>query len=292
MLLDGHRVINEDDKIFDSLILRRTPGAPLSLSSPSKISVIPNFTVKMYIHEDVSSIQERKSDIDDISSHVFIEGTINIQVQSSDKVQNQPFLLELSDDRNKDNTCFRFNKNVVDMEGDKIIVSIPKETVGQTIVASYASSFNKRGMPILVQSKIIRSGINIGRCMIAVQIRSNLNNDGDIKNITLGVSLPPTVVGKTLEITREKGHFDSLKRIIKWKFNELRRGESLMVGAQVEAISNIYTDELPKFPILLRCQSTEDLIGFTKVNAHKIEGNSAGLKMNKYYSFRLLHRVP
>lgn len=281
-----------DDKKIDNVFLRGTPGTALCLSSPSKISSTPKFIVQIYIHEEVSSTQERKGDIDDITSHVFIEGTIHIQIQPPNEVQNQTILLEIFDQLNKDNTCFRLNKKVVKKEGGKFFVSIPKSTVGQILVASYISSFNKKGMPILIQSKVIRSGINTGRFMIAVQVRSNLNNIGGMKKVILAISLPPTVKGNTLEITKERGHYDSLKRIVKWKFNELLRGDSLMVGARVDAVNEIYFDRPPTFPILFCCQSYDDIISLTKVYAYNIEGNLAGLKINKHCSFRLVHRVP
>jgi len=128
--------------------------------------------------------------------------------------------------------------------------------------------------------------------MVAIQLRSNMNNKGNLKDIVLAMSVPPTVIGNTLKVIRGDGQYDTLRRVVKWTLQELPKGESLMVGAHVKVLSTLYSDELPNFPVILRCTSAEDIISSVKVDATSVRGSPATLALKKMYSCRLLHRLP
>ena len=128
--------------------------------------------------------------------------------------------------------------------------------------------------------------------MLAIQIRSNLNNTGNLINLSLIVSVPPSIIASSLSFTRGEGSFDSLKRVLRWDISHLARGASLMVGAQGDVVSSLYVDDLPKFPILLRCSSEEDVISGTEVSVDGTDNVPAAMIVKTYQSFRLLHRLP
>jgi hypothetical protein len=81
---------NEDD-IFDSIVNRHPRGSPtdfdkmITTTSPyssrtSKKSLFrpiePKLTVHVYISEEASSIQERRNKLNEVESHVIMDGSI------------------------------------------------------------------------------------------------------------------------------------------------------------------------------------------------------------------------
>lgn len=128
--------------------LSRSKGSSLSSKIP------PKMVLKFFIHEEVSSIQETKNNLDSISSHVDIDGMIHTQIISSDAVKNPPFALRLSDpDYPEDNYQFDTNFMTYYGSGEYNTLSIPKAVLGKVKVASYQRSVTKKFMPVLVQSK-------------------------------------------------------------------------------------------------------------------------------------------
>lgn len=172
---------SEQKDDFDDLVYRTTPGAPtvsndendrttensnhhqpptrtssyLSRSKGNAAKIPPKIVVKFFIHEEVSSVQElQKPNIDHISCHVNLEGTIHAQIISSDAIKNPPFAIRLCDpDYPEDN--YQFDTNFVTYygSGEFNTISIPKAVLGQIKVASYQRSVTKKFMPVLVQSK-------------------------------------------------------------------------------------------------------------------------------------------
>jgi len=248
--------------------------------------------IKMFLHEEVSSTQQRiANEIDEIESRAHVEGTIKVQVFSSDPDENPPFLLKIDDDK-KAELAFEINKEIVQVEGERNIVRIDKDVFGKTLVASYSSSFNKKAMPLLLQSKIARSVVQPKKCAIAIQIRSNLNNTGSVKDLILVAAIPLTIIAETLIVIDGNGIYDDLRRTITWNVKEITKGGSLMVEAQAEVVSSLSFDQLPAIPVLIRCVSTDEQISSVKVNADDFEDYPVTMIVKKYYSFRLLHRVP
>jgi len=274
-------------------------GFSTSRSNSSAFPVLPpKVVVSLVIHEEATSQQEKKSDLDDISSHVKIEGTAHAQLVSSNAGENPPLQLKVYDPDYPDDDKFILNKNFVieeetDLDGIGIkTLVVPKKVIGQIQIALWERTVVKRFMPVLLQSKVIRTGANRNRCMVAIQLRSNLHNKGSLKALTATVAVPPTVIGDSLEIKQGEGTFNDLKRVITWTLKELPVGKSLMFGFEIDILATFPPEEVPKFPILIRCRSTDDTISSVEVNLEKMQGHPATLVVKKYASFRLLHRLP
>jgi len=184
------------------------------------------------------------------------------------------------------------NETVVEEEEGAKILSIPKSLLGQIQLASWQRSEMKRFMPVLLQRKVLRTSGNFNRCIVAIQLRSNLHNKGSLKGLSVVVAIPPTVIGSSLEIKQGEGTFDNLKRVVTWTLKELLVGKSLMYVFEIDILSAVHSDELPKFPILLRCSSAEDTISNVKVNLEQMQRHPATLFVKTHSSFQLLHRLP
>ena len=131
------------------------------------------------------------------------------------------------------------------------------------------------------------------KCLLAIQIRSNLKNKGSLKDLNICCAVPPTVISETLNITTGEGTFDEFKRIIRWNVKELAVGKSIVFGAEVQvSLKNMSIDELPKFPVLIRCTSVDDIISSVEIDTKELAGYPATIVAMKNYSFRLLHRLP
>ena len=170
---------DDDDDAFDDLVYRTTPGAPTAVDntaidkpnralqsrtssylsrskgSTAKVKIPPKIVVKFFIHEEVSSIQElQKPNIDQISCHVNLEGTIHAQIISSDAIKNPPFAIRLCDpDYPEDNYQFDTNFMTYYGSGEFNTLNIPKAILGQIKIATYQRTVTKKFMPVLVQSK-------------------------------------------------------------------------------------------------------------------------------------------
>ena len=105
--------------------------------------------------------------------------------------------------------------------------------------------------------------------------------------------MPPTVISKTLKITTGEGTYDEFKRIIRWNVKELAVGSSIVFGAEVQvSLKNISVDEMPKFPVLVRCSSTDDVISSVEIDVKEVNGSPATIVAIMNHSFQLLHRLP
>ena len=287
---------------FDELVFRHKTGAPTTTPVTKKRAPPQKRTsrlnVKLFIHEEVASTQDKKNALDEVSSHVLLDGIVEASV-STYHPQNIPFSLRIQDPDYPDDSQarFQFDTNYVTLYGTSEFntLSVPKDVKGKVKVASYHRSVTKKFMPILMQSKVSRSGNHLEHCKVAVQIRTNLNNVGSIRNITLAMAVPPTVIGSTLSIDSGPGagEYDDLKRTIRWQVDELQQGSSIVFGAEVLVASTLLVDELPKFPILLRCNSVEDTVSSVIVDCQQLDENHpVTLSVTTQRSFQLLHRLP
>ena len=98
-----------DDDLFDTIVFRDTAGAPKSFTSYASMqgqsnpntdhnhnqlgstrspahnaalleSLKPRVSVKLFIHEEVASTQDKKSSLDEISSHVLLDGAVYVSL--------------------------------------------------------------------------------------------------------------------------------------------------------------------------------------------------------------------
>jgi hypothetical protein len=326
-------MMSGDRDPFDDIVFRRTAGSSTSFNnvqhtskdtstnsftrntsntfSPTNSNVtrsllnrppprrrIPKLNVKLYVHEEVSSTQDKKNAMDEVSAHVLLDGSIKAQVSSSDRHNTiPPFSMRITDPDYPDDTNFQFDSNLFTVYGpsEYNTLSIPQTTADYVKIASYHRSATKKFMPVLVQSKINRFGNDMKQCKVAVQIRSNLNNVGSLVDINLVMAFPPTVIGKTVKIAPGPGSgaYDELKRVIRWNVKDLQQGNSIVFAVEVMIGSSILVDELPKFPILLRCKSIEDTVSSVQINCKQLDDDHPViLNVTRESSFQLLHRLP
>jgi hypothetical protein len=114
-----------------------------------------------------------------------------------------------------------------------------------------------------------------------------------MKDFTIAVAVPESIDGESVQVLRGSGEWDELKRTIKWKAEELPKGESFMVSATCQLWSAIPKEDhhTIRFPVLLRCSSADDKISSVQFRATEAEGHPATVVFSKQHSFRLLHRL-
>jgi hypothetical protein len=283
---------------LDDLVFRPRPSGFQQVKFPARRKKAPRVNVKIFIHEEVAATQDKRSSLDDVSSHVMLDGTVDAIV-SSLHPQNPPFSIRVLDpdypEESQNN--IQFNKKMLSFHGplEYNTISVPKAIREVFNVASYHRSVTKQIMPVLVQSRVHRFGEQLETCQVAVQIRSNLNNIGKLKEITLAVAVPPTVIGKTIQVISGPGNgeYDDLRIVILWKMKELNHGSSILFSAEARVTSKLLMDELPKFPVLLRCKSTEDTVSSIQVDCKQLDAaHPVTLNVTMERSFQLLHRLP
>ena len=197
-----------------------------------------------------------------------------------------------------EDTNVHFNETYITVYGPAEFntLTVPKPIKDNFQLATYSRSVTKKFMPLLVQSRVVRTGSHLEKCQVAVQIRTNLNNVGSLREITLIMAVPPTIVGKTIFIISgdgSTGTYDELKRVIRWSVKELKQGSSISFGVESMVTSTCLVDEMPKFPIMLRCTSVEDTVSSMQVECKELDGNHpVALNVVRKRSFRLLHRLP
>ena len=259
----------------------------------------PKMTVKLTLSEEVSALA-----LEMVASQIAVEGTVLAQVQCSDALKNAPFVLAALKPPPHDDTMTSLVKLRPDPQTTSLepiavhhedddetheayLVQVPKSDLGYTPVLHYSFSQVVEHMPILLERKVT---IHDTSCRIALQVRSKLTNKGDLKDFTLVVAIPEVVDADSIEIVRGEGSYDPLKRLIKFQLDSLNKGESFMVSAQAKLWKAITGNEV-RFPVLLRCSSTEDQISTVDFKVQEADGTPCYISVTKSYSFRLLHRL-
>jgi len=139
-----------------------------------------------------------------------------------------------------------------------------------------------------------RARFSNNTCRISVQVRSNLNNEGDLTDFSIALAMPPFVNANAVRVTKGDGTWDGLRRLVKWTKSNLPKGQSFAVGVEGEVLSPIgpedHTENDP-FPIMLRCKSSTEQLSGVEFDAFEVENHPATIAVKKFCSFRLLHRV-
>jgi hypothetical protein len=172
-----------------------------------------------------------------------------------------------------------------------ILVTVPKQEIVSVPIAYYSLQQEIKFMPVLVERKITRNGT---RVRIAIQVRSRLDNNGDMEDMTILVAVPEKVNGATVTIPRGNGVYDALKRTIKWKLTGLMKGDSALVTAEADLWKRPAPeeDETP-FPILFRCTAVADPITPLQWKLAQVSGSPAHISVASIkHTFRVLHRLP
>jgi len=277
------------------ILARSTFGKATSVAA-----LPPKMNVKLSIHEEVSS----KAYDGDGASDVSIEGDVHVQVQCSDALKNAPFNLTACLNDSESSTKHQWKLTTTEFSEalsapktkttpnpqqevqQQFLVSVPKHEIGMVPSAHYSITATVQHMPLLLERKVMISGTN---CRVAVQVRSKLSNLGNLQDFTIAVAVPEAVNGDSISIVRGDGYYDELKRTIHWKMDELERGNSFMVSAQLSLWEE--GREL-SFPVMLRCLSQFDQIGDADFQVTAADGHPASVTYTTTSrSFRLLHRL-
>lgn len=262
----------------------------------------PRVLVKFQLQEEVSSVAHSSDEIEGCSD-VQIEGTVLAQVVSSDALKNVPFFLISSTDNQKAVEFLpnkKYAKKLLDGNDAKSrsnisIVDIPKETLGFVNVGNYRISQSLDHMPLMLEQKVVRARSKI---QIAIQVRSKLSNPDHLSDFSIVLFIPKELDGSSIEVITGDGEFDQWKRCITWEKKHLPKGQSFMVSAKCDIDGNhnipggsAGLDELLKFPVMLRCQSKDQISSahFKAVEANDHPASVSSSVVGK--SFRIVHRL-
>ena len=262
----------------------------------------PKLLVKFKVHEEVSSVAPLAQDGEG-ESRVYVQGTVQAQIVSSDALKNAPIMLSTSigdssdQDKRQEEIEFQANelytKEFMSKESRVNVVKIPKDIVGFVNVGTYNVLSKVKHMPLLLEQKVVRSKSKI---QVAVQVRSKLTNPDALTKFTIVVSIPAKVNSNSIAILSGSGQFDRTKRCITWEMTRLPKGESFMMSAKCELDDTAETSEAMEnesldFPVMLRCSSNDQISGvrFEAVQASGYPANVSSSVVGK--TFRIIHRL-
>jgi hypothetical protein len=266
---------------------RSTGSADASKATATVAALPPKMLVKLTIYEEVTSVANI---LEPDSSRISVEGSVYVQLHSSDARRNAPFQLAPSSEKElitiKPNN--KYTRQTPHQQNPPLTVSIPKNELGYVPVLYYSFDQMADHMPLLLERKVT---IHEESCRIAFQVRSKLTNHGDLRDFTLAVAIPEKVDADSIEMLRGDGVYDSLQRLIRFKLASLEKGESFMVSAQAKLWKALGDDEDIHFPAVMRCSSSEDQISSVDFTAMEAPGQPSSLTVHKAHSFRLMHRL-
>ena len=99
-----------------------------------------------------------------------------------------------------------------------------------------------------------RVKVDSGFCRVALQISSNPHNEGSLTDLTIIMGVANDIKGETLVTQPAGGVWNASKRSVIWCVSELGDGEKFQLQARFEIDSENAGEEVPKFPVLVRCQ--------------------------------------
>lgn len=132
-----------------------------------------------------------------------------------------------------------------------------------------------------------------GYCRVALQISSNPHNDGSLTDLTIIMGVGNEVRGESLVTQPAGGVWNASKRSVIWCVSELGNGEKFQLQArfEMESDSARAEDDLPKFPVLVRCQCMYAQLSDVEVEVQDIsEEHGAEIAMKVARRFRLSHQ--
>lgn len=295
--------------------------ASQSLISGDRATLVSNHSVEPFATQNNAESQHAKEELNDATTRVkpvvniamnedlsclycdsklvscLIEGMIQAQIKC-DSSACAPFTLTLNDPHGHIRTVLEnkkyandisheLNRNVNEADAHyKYAVTLPKVNHYFPIV-KYKCSNDLRPIPIRVESKVRANNVH---CRVALQIMSNPSNETDLNELTILMAVPPTVHGGTLSTQPPGGVWNKEKGSVIWCVTELGPGQKFQLQAQFDLVEELVNDnELPQFPVLIKCQSM-----FTQLSNVKVEvcqfGDTAEVGMKLARRFRLSHR--
>ena len=256
-------------------------------ASAPVLALPPKMLIKLTTYEEVTSVA---TVLDPGTARISVEGSVYVQLHSSDARRNAPFQLVPSSGEKSVSIKLnnKYSKRQTNQQNIPVTVSIPKQELGYVPVLFYSFDQRVDHMPVLLERKVT---IHEDSCRIAFQVRTKLSNRGDLRDFSLAVAVPEKVDADSIEVLRGDGVYDGLKRLIKYKLASLAKGESFMVSAQAKLWKALGDDEDIHFPVVMRCTSSEDQISEVDFSAVEAPGQPSSLTVHKAHSFRLLHRL-
>jgi len=236
----------------------------------------------------------------------LIDGMIQAQIKSdssSPTAYNAPFALTLTDASCHIRTVLENNRYADDISNElmaptdtndetnnvryKYAVTLPEINHYFPIV-KYKCSDDLLPVPIRIESKV---RVTNNHCRVALQIMSNPSNEGDLTEITILMAVPTAVHGGTLSTQPPGGVWNKEKGSVIWCVTELGPGQKFQLQAQFDLVDQLVdgVDELPQFPVLIRCQSMYTQLSNIVVDVCEF-GNTTDVSMKLARRFRLSHR--
>ena len=155
-------------------------------------------------------------------------------------------------------------------------------------ILNYKCSKDLQPIPIRVQSKSL---VQDDRCRVALQVSSNPENQKDLTDLTIVMSVPTSVIGKSLITHPKGGVWDESKRIVQWRVDELPSGDRFKLRIDFELVAKLekHYEEL-SFPVSVRCQSIDAQLSNIQVNVSSI-GNTtnSNIEMKLTPRFGVFH---
>mmetsp|Transcript_266 Transcript_266/g.502 ORF Transcript_266/g.502 Transcript_266/m.502 type:complete len:382 (-) Transcript_266:72-1217(-) len=278
---------NNNHRNASSTLVRDGSRASTTATGNPMLALPPKMLVKLTTYEEVTSVA---AILDPGTSRISVEGSVYIQLHSSDARRNAPFqLVPVAGKEVSVKPINKYSHRVNNaLQNSPVIVTLPKQELGYVPVLNYSYEQIVDHMPVLLERKVT---IHEDSCRIAYQVRTKLTNKGDLRDFTLAVAIPEKVDADSIEILKGDGVYDGLKRVIKYKLASLVKGESFMVSAQAKLWKALEDDEEIHFPVVMRCTSSEDQISNVDFSVVEAPGQPSSLTVHKAQSFRLLHRL-
>ena len=122
---------------------------------------------------------------------------------------------------------------------------------------------------------------------MALQISSNPNNESNLTDLTIVMSVPDGVRGESLLTQPAGGVWEKSKSAVIWCVSELGRGEKFQLQARFE----MQDEEDLQFPVIVRCQCLDVQLSEIELDVQEnAEQLPAEIVLKVARRFRLSHR--
>ena len=144
--------------------------------------------------------------------------------------------------------------------------------------------------------KLVKSKVQVSNevCRVGIKIRANPANTSPLINGAIILAVPPDIKGESVKTSHEGSVWDGMKRVVAWPLNQLEAGQLLEVQARFEFV--VVPDQAasprptPKFPVLVRCDATNQQFSGLQVSTEFTEEESRPVTMQLVRTVRVLHR--
>jgi len=294
---NGHTSLptNDADEPLNSesrILTNGRQSAPLpndTVSSETSEGPRQKLRVHMALNEDLTCSYKQSK-----MHSSSIEGLVQVEIKSGSSM-DIPFCLVVKDPLRHIKTIQESKTFAKDGPQDSrkghyaYNVAIPK--VDQYFpVIKYKCTHELCPVPIRVQTRV---RFHKSFCRVALQISSNPANQGALADLTIFMTVPPSLRGETVTTAPAGGVWDSAKHGVLWCVAELGAGEKFQLQAQFEiSDENLGVEsQKPDFPVLVRCHCMNTQLSQIELDVSCIEDSiqpDVTIKLTR--RFRLSHR--